>query len=69
MSIADHKGAAYAFRELMRAAERDIAKAGADVKPGDIKPARIVAKRPDLKKTHIGWFKRRLLRGEFRRRA
>lgn len=35
---------------------------------GDIKPARIIEKKPNPAKIHIGWFHRRVLRGEFRKR-
>lgn len=62
MSCDEYKGAAWAFRELMREAEKDIAS-------GERKGATVKFKGPNLAKIHIGWFRRRLLRGEFRRRA
>lgn len=53
----------FAFKALMQSAADEIA-AG-----GELKPARVIDKGPNLAKVHIGWFKRRLLRGEFRSRA
>ncbi len=63
MSLNDCRGRVYAFREFFRAAQRDIDEGG------EVKAARVIAKTPNPAKTHIGWFRRRLLRGEFRRRA
>lgn len=57
------KESAWAFRQLMAKAAQDIAEGG------EIKPARIIDKGPNLAKVHIGWFRRRMLRGEFRGRA
>ena len=54
---------AAAFKRLMALAAKDIAT------NGEIKAARIIDKGPNLAKVHIGWFKRQLLRGEFRRRG
>ena len=62
MSRAEYRGAAYAIQQLMESAKRDIdsgARKGATVLHAKSNPA----------KTHIGWFKRRILRGEFRKRA
>lgn len=47
---------AFAFKALMQIAASEIA-AG-----GEVKAARILAKGPDLKKTHIGLFAARVLR-------
>lgn len=63
MSMDDFRGSAFYFRELMRQAQADINTGG------EIKKARVIAKTANPAKTSIGWFKRRLLRGEFRRRA
>lgn len=57
-------GRTAAIAALMQSVADDL-KAGT----GDIKPARVIAKTPNPAKVHIGWFKRRLLRGEFRKRA
>ncbi len=54
---------AWAFRELMAKAAEDIASGG------EVKPAKVLHKTANPAKTHIGWFRRRLLRGEFRTRA
>jgi hypothetical protein len=62
MSLDDYKGAAYVFRRLMREAQAEI-----DRK--ERKGATVRWKMPNPAKTMIGWAKRRLLRGEFRRRA
>lgn len=62
MSLDDFKGEAWLVRKWMREAEQDI-------KDGTLKPARILCKGPDLRKTFVGWMKRRILRGEFRKRA
>ncbi len=51
---------AWAFRQLMLQAQKDLDE-------GRSKPARIIAKDPDRKITHIGWMKRQLLRREFRK--
>lgn len=57
-SLDDYKGSAWAIRELWRQAQRDL-------DSGRDKPARKVYARPNPAKTMIGWFKRRVLRGEF----
>ena len=63
MSMDECRGAAYVFRELMKQAQHDIDHGG------EVKPARVIAKTANPAKVTIGWFKRRILRGEFRRRA
>lgn len=55
MKFAEPHGTAWAFRQLMLQAK-------ADITSGESKPARILFKRPDLKKTYIGPFKAKLLR-------
>ena len=62
MSLADHRGAAWAFAELMKAAQ-------ADIDQGKAQPARILHRRCNPAKVVQGWFKSRMLRGEFRKRA
>lgn len=62
MSLKDHKGTAWAFAQLMAESKREI-------EAGERKGATTLHAKPNPAKTHIGWFKRRLLRGEFRRRA
>ena len=62
MSLSDFRESAHAFRELMRQAEREI-------QDGQRKGATVLYRKANPAKTVIGWFKRRLLRGEFRRRA
>lgn len=58
MSFDDHRGVAWAYRELMRGAQDEIAR-------GERRGARRLWLKPHPKLT-IGWFKRRVLRGEFR---
>lgn len=55
------KGSAWAFRTLMQRAADEIA-AG-----GELKPAKVLHKGPNLAKVHIGFFAARLLR--MKRRA
>ena len=62
MSLDEYRGTAYAVRELMRMAQ-------ADIDSGERKGATVKWKKANPAKTAIGWFRRRLLRGEFRRRA
>lgn len=62
MSLDAHKGSAWAVRELMRKAE-------ADILAGERKGVTRLWKTANPAKVTIGWFKRRLLRGEFRTRA
>lgn len=62
MSLSDHRGAAYYIRQLMQQAQAEIdrgERAGATVKWKTANPAKVA----------IGWFQRRLLRREFRKRA
>lgn len=63
VSTRDFKGSAHWVKTLMAQAAKDIAEGG------EIKAAKVLNKGPNLAKVHIGWLKRRLLRGEFRRRA
>jgi hypothetical protein len=51
-----------AFQTLMQRTKEAI-----DI--GELSPPRVIFKTPNRAKTHIGWFRRRLLRGEFRSRA
>ncbi len=53
---------AWAFKQLMAQAQKDI-------DAGTSAPAVVKFKAANPAKVCIGWFKRRLLRGEFRRRA
>ena len=62
MSLKDHKGSAYAFGALMQQAQDEI-------DAGLRKGVTVKFKTADWSKTKIGWFRRRLLRGEFRRKA
>lgn len=62
MSLDEYKGAAYAVRTWMREAQ-------AEIDAGTRKGAAVKWKRANPAKTVIGWFERRVLRGEFRRRA
>ena len=48
MSCEHFKGSAYVFRKLMAAAKLDIETGG------EIHPARVIAKRPERKKVHLG---------------
>lgn len=66
MRFFDHgrrPGAMAAWQELNRRVAADL-HAGA----GEIRPVVVIAKRANPAKVHIGWFQRRLLRGEFRKR-
>lgn len=60
MSFQDFKGAAYAFREFNRMAQ-------ADIDSGTLKPARRIWKTANPAKVCIGWFERRVIRGEFKK--
>ena len=63
MSSLDHfRGAAWAVRALME-------KAAAEIKSGERKGATVLYRKANPAKTAISWMKRRVLRGEFRRRA
>ncbi len=53
----------YAFKALMSIAASEIASGG------EVKAARVIDKGPDRKLTHIGWMKRRLILGHFRKRG
>lgn len=62
MSLEVHRGAAWAFHQLMKQAQADIDRGerkGADRKWRTANPAKV----------GISWAKRRLLLGEFRKRA
>lgn len=61
MSFDDHRETAWAYRELMR-------KAQAEIDAGERKGATVKFKTAHPK-VKIGWFKRRVLRGEFRKRV
>lgn len=61
MSLDDHRGSVWAFRELMRQAQADI-----DQRERQDAMRRWPRVHP---KVAIGWFERRVLRGEFKRRA
>lgn len=62
MSLDDSRGAAWAFRELMREAQAEIDR-------GERQGVTWEWRKANPARTMIGWAKRRLLRGEFRRRA
>lgn len=62
MSLKDFRGAAYAFAQWNQQVKDEIAR-------GERKGATVLHKWPNKAKTEIGWFKRRLLLGEFRKRA
>ena len=62
MSRAEYRGAAYAIQQLMESAKRDI-------DAGKRKGATIIHAKANPARTHIGWFKRRILLGHFRKRA
>lgn len=62
MSKADFQGAAYAVSVWMQQAADDIA-------AGKAKGVRVLHKHADRKLTHIGWLRRQILRGEFRKRG
>lgn len=57
MSLQYFRGNCYAFAELMRKAAAEI-KAG----NGELKPAKVFARRADPRKTHIGLFAAKVLR-------
>lgn len=63
MNDYEPRGSYYAFKAFMRAVAKDI-----ELGQGEIPPATVKWKTAHPK-IHIGWFKRRLLRGEFRKRA
>lgn len=62
MSLDEYKGSAWAVRELMRQAK-------AEIDAGERTGVTRLWKTANPAKVHIGWFRRRILRGEFRRRA
>lgn len=63
MSTSYFKGSAHSFKRLMQLAAEDIATGG------EVKAAKVLHKSANPAKTHIGWFRRRLLLGFSRRRA
>jgi hypothetical protein len=62
MSRQDFRGASYAFSVWMQQAADEIA-------AGKTRGVRVLHKHPDRKRTHIGWLRRQLLSGEFRKRG
>lgn len=62
MSLADHKGAAFAFRTWMQQSAEEITR-------GERKGATVLYRKANPARVVIGWMKRRVIRGEFRRRA
>ena len=62
MSLAHHRGSAWAFSELMKSAQSDIDQ-------GIAKPAKVLHRRANPAKVVIGWFAARVLRGELKRKA
>jgi len=62
MSRQDFRGASYAFSVWMQQAADEIA-------AGKARGARVLHKHPDRKRTHLGWLRRQLLSGEFRKRG
>jgi hypothetical protein len=65
MSREDFKGAAYAVAVFMETAKAEIA---ADRAAGKPRGARILWARANPAKMTMGWFRRRLLGGQFRQR-
>lgn len=65
--IGDHgrrDGHLDAWQELNRRVQADLQNG-----EGEIKPVRIIAKQANPARVHIGWFHRRVLRGEFKKRG
>lgn len=62
MSLDHFKGSAWAVRELMKASKAEIDR-------GERKGVTRLWKTANPAKVTIGWFRRRILRGEFRKRA
>jgi len=60
MSRQDVRGASCAFSVWMQQAADEIA-------AGKARGAKVLPKHPDRKRTHVGWLKRQLLAGQFRR--
>lgn len=66
MSRAEFRGSAWAVQQLMDAAQRDIDESS--VEKGAIRSAVVKWKRPHPAKVVMGWFQRRVSRGEFQKR-
>lgn len=62
MSRAEYRGSAWAVQQLMEAVQREIDR-------GERKGVTVRFRKANPAKTVIGWFRRRLIRGEFRIRA
>lgn len=62
MSLNDHRGYIWAMRELHQQVQDEIDR-------GERKGATVKWKTANPAKTMIGWFRRRILREEFRKRA